>query len=86
LSPTSLITITHIIAVAITIALVVVNHLPPLMPLLLPPKSSLSSLHSTLIANAIARFIPLTLFITRHPYPHRHRLIALTLFVTCSHR
>ena len=25
-------------------------------------------------------------FVTRHPYPHRHRLSALTLFVTCSHR
>jgi hypothetical protein len=49
-------------------------------------------LHPTLVANAIARFIslarfiPLALFVTRHPYPHRHRLSALTLFVTCSHR
>jgi hypothetical protein len=43
-------------------------------------------LHSTLVANAIARFIPLAPFVTRHPYCHRHRLIALTLFVTCSHR
>jgi hypothetical protein len=56
------------------------------LPLLLPPKPSLSSLHPTLVANAIARFIPLALFVTRHPYPHRHCLSALTLFVTCSHR
>jgi hypothetical protein len=73
-----------IITVAIT--LVAVNCLSPSLPLLLPPKPSLSSLHPTLVANAIARFIPLALFVTRHPYPHRHRLSAFTLFVTCSHR
>ncbi len=44
-----------------------------------------SSLHPTLIANTIARFIPLDLFVTRHPYPHLHHLSALTLFITCSH-
>ena len=87
LSPASLvtITITHVIAVDVAIALVAVNRLPPSLPSLLPPKPSLSLLHSTLVANAIARFIPLALFVTRHPYPHRHRLAALTLFVTCSH-
>jgi hypothetical protein len=88
-SPASLITvaITHVITVTVAIALVAVNRLPPLLPSLLPPKSSLSSSHnSTLVANAITRFIPLTLFVTRHPYPHRHRLAAFILFVTCSYR
>jgi len=87
LSPASLVTVAtkHVIAVTIAIALVAVNHLPPSLPLLLPPKSLLSSSHSTLVANAIARFIPLALFVTRHPYPHRHHLAALTLFGTCSH-
>jgi hypothetical protein len=86
--PASLVTttITHVVAVAIAIARVAVNRMPPLLPLLLPPKPSLSLLHPTLVANTIARFIPLALFVTRHPYPHRHRLSALTLFVTCSHR
>jgi hypothetical protein len=56
-----------------------------LLPSLLPPKPSLSSSHSTLVTNAIARFIPLALFVTRHPYPHRHHLATLTLFDTCSH-
>jgi hypothetical protein len=78
--------ITHVIAVTIAITLLVtVNRLPPSLPPLLPPKPLLSSSHSTLDANANARFIVLTLFVTRHPYPHRHRLVALTLFVTCSH-
>jgi hypothetical protein len=88
LSPASLvtITITHVVAVAVAIALVAINRLPPLLPLLLSPKPLLSSLHYTLVANAIARFIPLALFVTRHPYRHRHCLAALTLFVTCSHR
>jgi hypothetical protein len=91
LSHTSLVTITitltHVIAITIAIALLVtVNRLPPSLPLLLPPKPSLSSLHPTIVANVIARSIPLTLFVTHHPYPHRHRLSALTLFVTCSHR
>jgi hypothetical protein len=46
----------------------------------------LSSSHdSTLVANATTRFIPLALFVTRHPYHHRHFLAALTLFVTCSY-
>jgi len=86
-SPASLVTLTinHIVAVIIANALVAVNHLPPSLPSLLPPKPSLSSLHSTLIANAIARFIPVALFTTRHPYPHRHHLAALTLLITCSH-
>jgi hypothetical protein len=39
-----------------------------------------------LVANTMARFIPLALFVIRHPYPHRNRLAALTLFVTCSYR
>jgi hypothetical protein len=88
LSPASLvtITITHLVAVTIAITLVTVNHLPPLLPSLLPAKPSLYSSHSTLVANAIARCIPLALFITRHSYPHRHCLAAFTLFVTCSHR
>ena len=87
LSPTSLvtITITHFVAVAVAIALVAVNCLPPSLLLLLPQKPSLSSLHSTLVTNVIARFIPLALFVTRHPYPHCHCLAALTLFDTCSH-
>jgi hypothetical protein len=87
LSPASLITvaINHVVAVTVAIALVAINHLPPSLPLHLPPKPSLSLSHSTLIANAIARFIPLALFVTRHPYPHRHCLAVLTLFVTCSH-
>jgi hypothetical protein len=87
-SPASLVTvaITHVVDVTIAIALLVtVNRLPPSLTSLLPPKLSLSLSHSTLDANAIARFIPLALFVTRHPYPHRHRLAALTLFVTCSH-
>jgi hypothetical protein len=88
LSPTSLVTITiiHVVPIAVAIALVVVNRLPPSLPLLLPPKPLLSSSHSNLVANAIAHFTPLALFVTRHPYPHHHRLAALTLFVTCSHR
>jgi hypothetical protein len=84
LPPASLITvaITHVVAVTVTvtIALVAVNRLAPLLPSLLPPKPSLSSSHSTLVANAIARFIPLALFVTRHPYPHSHHLATLTLF------
>jgi hypothetical protein len=76
-----------------------------LLPSLLPPKPSLSSSHSTLVANTIAGFIPLAanttlsghnkeatnkdilltqplaLFVTRHLYPHRHRLAALTLWI-----
>jgi hypothetical protein len=86
-SPPSLVTtITHVVNVAVTIALVAVNLLPSSLPLLLLPKRSLSSLHPNLVANAIARFIPLALFVTRHPYPHHHRLSAFTLFVTaCSH-
>jgi hypothetical protein len=89
LSPASLVTITvtHVIVVTVAIALVAVNRLPPSLPSLLPPKPSLSLSHdSTLVTNTIARFIPLALFVTRHPYPHRHRLAALTLFVTCSYR
>jgi hypothetical protein len=87
LPPASLVTITiaQVLAIGIAIALVAVNCLPPLLPSLLPPKPSLSSLHSTLVANAIAHFIPLALFVTHHPYLHRHHLAALTLFVTCSH-
>jgi hypothetical protein len=87
-SPASLVTvaITHVVAVTITITLLVtVNRLPPSLPSLLPLKPSLSLSHSTLVVNAIARFITLALFVTHHPYPHRHRLVALTLFVTCSH-
>jgi hypothetical protein len=82
LSPASLITvtITHVVAVTVTIALVAVNRLAPLLPSLLPPKPSLSSSHSTLVANAIACFITRALFVTRHPFPHRHHLAALTLF------
>jgi hypothetical protein len=60
--------------------------LPPSLPSLLPLKPSLSSWHSTLVADAAALFVPLALFVARHPYPHRHRLAALALFVTCSHR
>jgi hypothetical protein len=87
-SPASLVTvaINHVVAVTVAIALVAVNRLPPSLPTLLPPKPSLSLSHSTLVANAIARFIPLALFVTCHHYPHRHRLAALTLFFTCSHR
>ena len=51
--------------VIVAIVFVAVNRLPPSLPSLLPPKSSLSSLHSTLVANAIARFIPSSLFVTR---------------------
>jgi len=42
--PASLITITinHVIAVTVVIALVAVNRLPPSLPSLLPPKPSLS--------------------------------------------
>jgi hypothetical protein len=88
LLPASLVTvaINHVVAVTVAIVLVAVNCLPPSLPSLFPPKPSLSLSHSTLVANAITRFIPLALFVTRHPYPHRHRLAALTLFVTCSHR
>jgi len=84
-SPASLVTITiiHFFAFTAAIALVAVNCLPPSLTLLLPLKPSLSSSNSTLITNTITRFIPLTLFITRHPYPH---LAALNLFNTCSHR
>jgi hypothetical protein len=87
-SPVSLvtITITHVITVAVAITLVTINRLPPSLPSLLPPTPSISLSHSTLVANTITRFTPLTLFVTRHPYPHRHRLATLTLFVTCSHR
>jgi hypothetical protein len=89
LLPASLVTvaITHVVAVTFAIALIAVNHLPPLLPSLLPLKPLLSSSHdSTLVANATTRFIPLALFVTRHPYHHRHFLAALTLFVTCSYR
>jgi hypothetical protein len=78
--------LTIVVAVTVAIALVAVNRLPPSLPSLLPTKPSLSSSHSTLVANAITRFIPLALFVTRHPYPHRHSLADLTLFVTCSYR
>jgi hypothetical protein len=80
-SPASPVTvaINHVVAVTVAISLVAVNHLPPSLPLLLPPKPLLSLSHSTLVTNAIARFIPLALFVARHPYPHRHRLAALTL-------
>jgi hypothetical protein len=89
LSPASLVTVavTHVVAVTVTIALVAINRLPPSLPLLLPPKPSLSLSHdSTLVANSIAHLIPVALFVTHHPYPHHHRLAALTLFVTCSYR
>jgi hypothetical protein len=90
LLPASLVTvaIAHVVAVTVAFALVTINRLPPSLPLLLPPKPLLSLLHSTLVTNGITRFIPLSLFVTRHrhPYPHHHRLSALTLFVTCSHR
>jgi hypothetical protein len=74
LSPTSLVSIaiTHIVAITVAIALVTIDRLPPLLPLLLPPKPSLSLLHSTLVANDIALFVTLAVFITRHPYPHHH--------------
>jgi hypothetical protein len=87
LSPASLVTIaiTHVIAIIVAIALVAVNRLPPSLPSLLPPKPLLSSSHSTLVANAITRFIALVLFVTHHLFSHRHRLAALTLFLTCSH-
>jgi hypothetical protein len=88
LPPASLVTvaITHVFTVAIAIALLVtVNCLPPSLPSLLPPKPSLSLSHSTLDANAITHFIALVLFVTCHPYPHRHHLVPLTLFITCSH-
>jgi hypothetical protein len=87
--PTSLVTvaITHVFTVTIANTLLVTaNCVPPLLPWFLPPKPSLSPSHSTLDANAITHFIALTLFVTRHPYPHRHHLVALTLFITCSHR
>jgi hypothetical protein len=86
LLPASLVTIavTHILTVSVAIALITVNRLPPSLSSLLPPKPLLSLLHdSTLVSNTIARFISLALFVTRYPYPHRHRLAALTLFVTC---
>jgi hypothetical protein len=89
LSPASLVTvaITHVVALTVAIARVAVNRLPPSLPLLLPPKPLLSLLHdSTLVANTIAHFIPLAPFVTHHPYPHCHRLAAITLFVTCSYR
>jgi energy-coupling factor transporter transmembrane protein EcfT len=80
--PATLITVTIALA-TLTLALSVAHQ--PHHQSLLPPKPSLSLSHSTLAANAITRFIPLALFVTRHPYPHRLRLAALALFVTCSH-
>jgi hypothetical protein len=69
LSPASLVTvaINHVVAVTVAIALVAINHLPPSLPSLLPTKPLLSSLQSTLVANAIARFTPLALFVTHPP-------------------
>jgi hypothetical protein len=87
LLPASLfaIAITHIVAFTITITLVVINHPPPLSPSLLPPKPLLSLSHSTLVADAVALFVALALFATRHSYPHCHCLATLPPFVTCSH-
>jgi hypothetical protein len=82
LLPASLVTITiaHVVAVAIAIALIAVACPPPSSPLLLPLLPSPSSSH-LLVADAIALFVPLTLFITRHPYPRCHPLAVLALFV-----
>ena len=81
-SPTSLvtITITHVVAIA-------VNRLPPWLPLLLPPKPLLSSLH---VVPHPRRQCHCPLHPTRPlrhppPFPHRHRLSTLILFVTCYH-
>ena len=63
-----------IVFVSIALAAVAIASLSP------------ATLITIVVANAIARFIPLALFITHHPYPHRHCLDALTLFDTWSHR
>jgi hypothetical protein len=85
--PAGLITIAiaYIVAITVAIALVATNCLPPLLPSLFPPKPSLSSLHSTLVADNIALFATLALFITSHPYLRCHYLASLAFFVTCSH-
>ena len=63
-SPASLITIniTYVVAIAVAVAvavalLVAVNRLPPSLPLLLPPKPPLSSLHPTLVALNLRRIL-----------------------------
>jgi hypothetical protein len=68
LLPASLVTvaITQVVAFTITITLVAVNRLTPLLPLLFPPKPSLSSSHdSTLVANHHPLH-PKDFFQTRH--------------------
>jgi hypothetical protein len=83
LSPASLVAvaIARVVDVTVAINLVAAACPPPLSPLLLPLKPSLSLSHSTLVTNTIA----LTLFIAHHPYCHCHCLPTLALFVTCSH-
>ncbi len=53
------------------IALLAVARPPPLSPLLLPPSPSPSSLHATLVADAMAR-AALTLFVDRYPHCRHH--------------
>jgi hypothetical protein len=69
LSSTSLvaITITYIFAFAVAITHVTVDCPAPLSPLLLPPSSSPSSSHATLVANAMAR-AAFALFVSHCPH------------------
>ena len=81
--PASLITITITHVVAVTL-----NCLPPSLSLLLPPKPSLSLLHVAPHPRC-QRHCPLHPphpFCHPPPFPHRHRLSPLILFVTCYYR
>ncbi len=81
LSPTHLaaVTIAHIVAVAVTIALAAVACPPPSLPLLMPLLPLPSSLHATIVANGMA-LSALALFVSHHlhhchhhpccPHPH----------------
>jgi hypothetical protein len=56
---------------SVTIALVAIARPPPSSPSLLPPSPLPSSLHATLVANAMAR-ATLAIFVDRHPHCRHH--------------
>jgi hypothetical protein len=74
------ITIAQVAAVTIAIAFVAVTCPPPSSPSLLPPPSSL---HATLVANAIALFVAIAHFIACHPYCRCHRVLHSEITYHC---